>query len=246
MLASIKKMILKVLLLFMILLNILNIEVLAIVSQTREFYVNDYANLIDSTTEQYIINTNLNLYNQTGAQIVVVTVQNLEGITIEEYATQLYRNFGIGSAKDNNGVLMLLALEEREFRIEVGYGLEGALPDAKTGRIQDEYIIPYLSQGNWNAGIKNGYNAIIQVVANEYGVTINSEEPILINASSDISNYVPLIMIGIFFVIFFIAIKNGATVSYGGYSSGYHYPRNRGFSGGMSSSSSHSSRSNFK
>ena len=226
-----KKVILKIIALFFITITIFNLNCLAIVDKTKEFYVNDYANLINTDTETYIINTNLNLYNQTGAQIVVVTVNDLEGRTIEEYATTLYRNFGIGSKEKNNGVLMLLALEEREFRIEVGYGLEGVLNDAKTGRIQDQYIIPYLKQNNWNEGIKNGYNAIIQIVAQEYGVSVNAEAPIITNSSSaedTIGKYMPLIMIGLFFVIFFVAIKNGGTVSYGGgYHTGYHYPKSR-------------------
>ena len=79
------------------------------------------------------------LEKQTGAQIVVVTVQNLEGQSLEEYATELFRNYGIGDKEKNNGVLLLCAYEERQFRIEVGYGLEGTLTDGKTGRIQDEY-----------------------------------------------------------------------------------------------------------
>ena len=64
-------------------------------------------------------------------------------MSLEDYSTQLFRNFGIGNSKLNNGVLMLIALDERQSRIEVGYGLEGILNDAKTGRIQDNYMIPY-------------------------------------------------------------------------------------------------------
>lgn len=70
--------------------------------------------------KNYIISTNKSLYSQTGAQIVVVTVQNLGGQSLEEYSTELFRKFGIGDKNKNNGVLLLLALEERQFRIEVG------------------------------------------------------------------------------------------------------------------------------
>ena len=106
-----------------IIINILKIQSFAIVQPTSYFYVNDYANLLTEDTKNYIINTNVNLQKQTGAQIVVVTVENLEGNSLEDYATELFRNFGIGDKTKNNGILMLLALEEREFRIEVGYGL---------------------------------------------------------------------------------------------------------------------------
>ena len=86
--SSKKKIIIKVLLIFFIIFNLLPIKSLAIVSPTAEFYVNDYANLLSEETKEYIINTNVSLHNQTGAQIVVVTVENLEGNSLEDYATE--------------------------------------------------------------------------------------------------------------------------------------------------------------
>ena len=161
---KVKKFIVIVFLLVVILLILLTVNVNAVVSPTNDFYVNDYADVLSSETEQYIINTNVNLQEQTGAQVVVVTITSLDGKSIEEYATELFRNFGIGDKEKNNGVLLLCTTGEREFRIEVGYGLEGALPDGKTGRIQDQYIIPYLKQDNYNDGILNGYNAVLETV----------------------------------------------------------------------------------
>ena len=150
----------------------------AIVKPTSEFYVNDYADILSDDTEKYIVDCNVKLYEKTGAQIVVVTIPSLGGAVLEEYANELFNNFGIGSREKNNGVLLLLALEERLFRVEVGYGLEGALPDGKTGRIQDEYIIPYLKNDEWDKGIRNGFNAILEVVEKEYNVEISEEEAI--------------------------------------------------------------------
>ncbi len=172
-----------------------------IVNPTTNFYSNDYANILDEDIEEYIINRNVELEEKTGAQIVVVTVKNLEGNSLEEYATELFRKFGIGDKDKNNGVLLLLALEERQFRIEVGYGLEGTLTDGKTGRIQDDYIIPYLKNDDWNNGVKNGFNAILQEVYNEYN--IDSIEPIeLTNANQDeeINSISGFLIIGGFFV----------------------------------------------
>lgn len=169
----------KILIIFIIILCIFKTNSMATtVSPTSDFYVNDYANLLNDETKNYIISTNKSLYNQTGSQIVVVTIPSLEGNSLEDYATELFRNFGIGSKEKNNGVLLLLALQERQFRIEVGYGLEGILPDGKTGRIQDEYIIPYLKQDNWNDGIKNGYSAILKIVADEYNVSVGAEDAV--------------------------------------------------------------------
>ena len=125
------------------------------------------------------------MQQKTGAQIVVVTIKNLEGKSIEEYATNLFRNFGIGDSQKNNGVLLLCSTGDRQFRIEVGYGLEGTLTDRKTGRIQDTYIIPYLKNNNYNDGIKNGFNAILNEVTNEYQITISGKEDAIKTANSD-------------------------------------------------------------
>ena len=148
----------------------------ALVKPTTEFYVNDYASLLSDEVKENIMNTNKQLESQTGAQVVVVTIENLENQSLEEYATDLFRSFGIGDKEKNNGVLLLVALEERQLRIEVGYGLEGALPDGKVGRIEDEYMIPYLKENNWNEGIQNGFNRIIEILCEEYNIEIANVE----------------------------------------------------------------------
>ena len=171
MLAS-NKRILKIIMLIFIILAFYYQTAKAVVEPTNMFYVNDYANVLSSETKEYIMNTCVELQNKTGAQIVVVTVDSLDGESLEEYATELFRKFGIGDTEKNNGVLMLCSTGDRRFRIEVGYGLEGALPDGKTGRIQDEYIIPYLRNDNYDEGIRNGFSAILQEVCSEYNIEI--------------------------------------------------------------------------
>ncbi len=223
-----KNRIIKILIGIAIFIPIFSIKTFAMVQPTKEFYVNDYAGLLNFNTKNYIVDINQKLYAKTGAQIVVVTVPNLEGDSLEEYATALFRKFGIGDKTKNNGVLLLLALEERQFRVEVGYGLEGRLNDAKTGRIQDQYIIPYLKNDNWNEGIRNGFNAILQEVSEEYGVHIESAENINsqvgladLNTDEDLKIIFVILAIsiilglltrwihikfGLIYIIFFIAI----------------------------------------
>ena len=190
----------------------------AVVEPTSNFYVNDYANVLTPETEDYIMNTNIELNNKTKAQIVVVTVSTLDGKSIEEYATELFRKFGIGDKEKNNGVLLLCSTGDRLFRIEVGYGLEGALPDGKTGRIQDEYIIPYLKNDNYDEGIKNGFNAVLEEVCKEYSVEITgaekaqSQEP----ENDFIFNIITIIIIIIIFRIFTKGGRFGPGIFYGG------------------------------
>lgn len=185
------------LLLLFLVLNILNVK--ALVSPTAEFYCNDYANILNNETKDYIINHSKSLEAKTKAQIVVVTVKNLEGRTIEEYATSLFRKFGIGDARENNGLLLLLALEERQFRVEVGSGLEGILPDGLTGRYQDQYIIPYLKNNEWDIGIKNGYAAFYKKICEYYNIDANDilvTTPPSKNRTKSIMPYIFVIIIG--------------------------------------------------
>ena len=152
-----------------------------VVSPDTNFYVYDGAQVLSEDTEQYIIETGRELENKTGAQIVVVTIPSLDGQILEEYATTLFRQWGIGDAEKNNGLLLLCAVEDRQFRVEVGYGLEGDLPDGKTGRMQDTYIIPLLKENQFDQGIRNGYNAFLQEVAAVYDVSITGEEAVSYN-----------------------------------------------------------------
>ena len=186
----------------------------AIVAQTSDFYVNDAANVLSEDTERFIMEHSVALAEQTKAQIVVVTVPNLEGMSLEEYATTLFRQYGIGDAELNKGVLMLLALEERQSRIEVGYGLEGRLTDGKTGRIQDDYMIPYYKDNDFNNGILNGYKALYEEVCQEYGLESDAVpvHPITANYSdlndinTDRPEYVVLLSVHFFISLILSAL----------------------------------------
>lgn len=142
---------------------------------TRDIYAQDYANVLSKETESRINRLSTELQSRTGAQIAVVTIPSLEGEAIEEYSLALFRKWGIGDRKKNNGVLILVAVAEKKSRIEIGYGLEGALPDAKTGRIQDEAMRPAIAAGDFNAALMNGYLMVFQEVAKEYNFQIKAQ-----------------------------------------------------------------------
>ena len=151
-------------------------QVQAIVTPTTDFYVNDYANVLNEETESYILNKSVALNSVDGTQIVVVTVPTLEGKSLEEYSLEIARTFKIGDASKDNGLLLFLSLEERAFRVEVGDGLEGILPDGKTGRFQDEYIIPYLKEDKFNEGIKNGYDVFFNEIVTQNNLDLETTE----------------------------------------------------------------------
>lgn len=149
----------------------------AIPAPPPELYVLDQAGVMSSDTKSAIINTSQELARQTKAQVAVVTLSSLEGQTIEEVGLQIGRQWQLGDAQLNNGVLILVVPSARQSRIEVGYGLEGALPDGKTGRIQDDYMLPYFRTDDYDQGLLNGYKAVVAEVAREYGVTLNVSPP---------------------------------------------------------------------
>ena len=138
---------------------------------TDRFFVNDFADIISDEDENEIYNDAANLYNKTTAQVVVITVDDLNGEEIADYALNIGREWGVGSEEENNGVVILLSRDDREIYIAVGYGLEGALPDSKTGRIIDRYGISYFSEDEFSKGLVSVSDAIINEVYIEYGLS---------------------------------------------------------------------------
>lgn len=142
-------------------------------------YVQDYAQVLSAEDKSRLLSIGQELDNKTTAQLAVVTVKTLDGQPIEDYALSILREWGIGSKEKNNGALIVVAVQDRRSRIEVGYGLEGLLTDGLTGRIQDQAMIPYFRKGNYAAGIVNGYAVTASLIAKDAGVqltSINSEQ----------------------------------------------------------------------
>lgn len=106
--------------------------------------------------------------DKTSNQIVVVILKDLDGYDIADYGYQLGRYWKIGQKDKNNGVLLIMARDDRKVRIEVGYGLEGALPDATAHHIVQTKIIPAFKQKNFYTGIDRGVDAIFASIAGEY------------------------------------------------------------------------------
>ena len=139
---------------------------------TVDIYVQDYAFMLSNEVKEDMLRMSHSLKEKTSAELVIVTVPSLEGRSIEEYALNLFREWGIGSEDKNNGVLLLVADEEREARIEVGYGLEGAINDGKAGAILDQ-MISYFQRDDYNQGISTAYSLLLHEIAAEYDIDIS-------------------------------------------------------------------------
>lgn len=142
-------------------------------SPAEAFYVNDFANVIDASDEERMLALGAALEDETTAQAVVVTVDFLDGMTIEDYAYELFNLWGIGQEDANNGVLLLLSLGEREIRAEIGEGLEEKLTPSAAMRIVDDYAMDALREDDYSTGLRAAYEALCAQLASIYGVSLD-------------------------------------------------------------------------
>ena len=137
-----------------------------------------------------------NFENEKGSQVVVVIISSTGPEEIEQYGIRLAEEWKIGRKNIDDGVILIVAKDDRELRIEVGYGLEGAIPDAYAKRIIENVIIPNFRQGQFYTGIDAGTDAIISLILGEDLPAVTSEQ-----SSSDSFELIPVGMFIMFIVI---------------------------------------------
>jgi uncharacterized protein len=131
-------------------------------------FVNDFSGTLNG---QQISDLNIKLDNfekESSNELAVVLIKNLDSDTIENFAEKLFKDWGIGKDKQDNGVLLLIAMEDRQMRIEVGYGLEGALTDAQSYSIIQNDLVPFFRSGDYYGGINKTVDNIILATKGEY------------------------------------------------------------------------------
>ena len=195
----------------------------------------DNANLISDGVEQNINNQLQELSNSTGIQLAVLTIPTLEGEVLESYSMKVAETWKLGSAEKDTGVLLLIALEERSIRIEVGYGLEGVLTDTKCGLIIRNVIAPEFRNGNYQAGIVNAVNNMVGLVKGDESLV---SKRVLNESSGDSGAFIFMGVVLLYGFIFVMAVisskKRGPRTGTGTRTTPYvhHIPRNFGGGGG--------------
>src|SRR5713226_7084504 len=139
-------------------------------------YVTDLAGVINAEKKASLEALCTELEEKTGAQLAIVTVRSLEGESVETYAVDLFKQLGIGSKKDNRGVLLLLAPNERKYRIEIGYGLEPVINDARAGDA-GRAMVPFLRQGDYSKAAEIAARQLARYIADNAGVTLSGQPP---------------------------------------------------------------------
>ena len=219
---------------------------------TSQFFVNDFAEVIEQSAEDEIYSKGAALQEKTAAQVVVVTVDTLDGEEPADYALELGREWGVGQKEEDNGVVILLAKTERQIYIAVGYGLEGALPDSKTGRIIDIYGLDYLKNNDFSNGLLEIFKAVVNEVYIEYGeepeegytaIEDTNEETLEEYGARVLVSWVIMIAVVILFILIFGRRRRGffwfggpggfgGGSGFGGFSGGSGGSFGGGFSGG--------------
>ena len=128
-------------------------------------WVNDFAGVMEAGARQRLEAALGDLERRTGAEVTVVTVDTVPDGDVERAAVELFESWGIGKKHHDNGVLILCAVRDRRVRIEVGYGLEAILPDARTGRIIDTQMLPAFRRGDLATGLVQGALAVADTIA---------------------------------------------------------------------------------
>jgi uncharacterized protein len=183
-------------------------------------YVTDLAQVIDPATKSKIEALCTEVQQKTGAQIAVVTVRSLDGRSREDYAADLYKQLGVGSKKESRGVLLLLAPDERQYKIEVGYGLEPVINDARAGDV-GRAMVPGLKSGNYSGAVLSGVTLIAQLIAADKGVQLTGVPSLPPRGQPAAGSGLPwwvlvLVFIGIPWLIRAISRRGGGGSRFGG------------------------------
>lgn len=170
--------------------------------------VNDYANMLSSTEVNRLEQKLRNYRDTTTNVIAIATIESLEGNSIEEVATATFSKWKMWEGDRFNGVLLLISQGDRAFRIEVGYGLEGAIPDVMANRILNDILSPNFQEGNIYGGIDRAIDAMIQLAAGEF-------EGFPERQNSD-GGSIPIDVIIFIIIIIIVVISRGRGGKHGG------------------------------
>ncbi len=180
-------------------------------------YVNDFAGVLSAATRSQLETLCTAVDRQAKAQIAVVTIKTTGDDTIDDFATRLEDKWKVGAKGSDRGLLLLVATDDHKYRFEVGYGLEGILPDGKVGSIGRE-MVPYLRQGNYDAAITLGTQQVAQVIAQDAGVTLQAPAmQVVPERAAHPKLGLRDILLAIFVIFVFISLLRSGSSGWGGF-----------------------------
>lgn len=181
----------------------LGIQAKAFVVPSLTGPVVDQAGLLSTSTHRQLTQVLQQTHRNKGPQVQVLIVSSLDGLSIEQAAIQVFDQWKLGTEKEDNGVLFLIAPNEKKLRIEVGRGLEGDIPDVIAKRIISDVVRPFFKRGEFNAGVVHGVQAILYYgkIQVEQG-TIQAEERDRPSEKSGPNSWIIFVIIGFWILLF--------------------------------------------
>lgn len=164
--------------------------------------VTDYAGVLNEGQRNALEQKLVAFNDSTSTQIAVVILKSVGGYDIADYSVQLFNKWKIGQEKKNNGVLILVAKDDRKVWITTGYGIEGVLPDALTKRVVEQDLKPYFKQGDFYQGLDEGTNSIMSIVKGEF----NADEYQQRGKAQKVPWFAVVMFLFIFFIVIFSKI----------------------------------------
>lgn len=197
-------------------------------------YFNDYAGVISADTSSRLNKTLEDFERETSNQILVVIYPHMQSdSSIEDYTVRMAQAWGVGQKQKNNGAVLFVFTQDRKMYIQVGYGLEGALPDALAKQIIENELKPHFRNGDFNGGLSAGVAAILAATRGEYkgtGRTVAEQQQMI---SSGGVSFAVIIAVIIFLLVFYVGLRLARASKGAVYHRGGYFP-----SGGWTSSSS--------
>ncbi len=172
-------------------------------------YTNDFAAILNTEAVIAIDSICRQIEEKTTAQIAVVTVVTTAPLSLEGYAVKLFEKWGIGLSGKDNGLLILMAVNDKKVRIETGYGLEGALPDALCSQIVYQVMVPAFKQGDFQAGLISGTIAVAELIAREYNVELVLGEDMPMPAAGKKKNQAGKTLLYLILFILMFGMRSG-------------------------------------
>lgn len=193
------------------LLVVLHAAALNVPPTPTDIPIVDQANVLTDQQKQDLAQKIANESTATSNQIGILIIPTLAGDSLEDYSIRVARQWGIGTKERNNGVLLLVAVQDRKLRIEVGYGLEGSLTDARSSQIIRDRITPQFKNNNYYGGVDAGIDGIISAIHNEYDPQLQSTTT---SSSSAFGALFEFIIFGLFIIPSWIGAMLARTKSW--------------------------------
>jgi uncharacterized protein len=176
-----------------------------------EGYVTDLAGVLQPQAKAQLEVLGTELEQKTGAQMAIVTVKSLDGNDVQQYANDLFKQLGIGKKKEDNGVMLLVAPNDRKYWTEVGYGIEPIITDARAGDA-GRLLVPYFRQGDFSSGITAASWQLAKYIADNKGVTLTGAPQLRpVKRQKEFSGLAIWIILGVIILIFLLISRSGGS-----------------------------------